>query len=341
MQQKKLLISAVIFLFCFACNNKNNELHIYNWTYYIPDSILNEFKAETGIDLVYDVYTTNEEMYAKLKAGKHSYDVIFPSGDYVSILMRQNMLMRLEHTELTNLKQVNPAIRSKLIHDPGMVYSIPFVIGASMIAVNIRLLPEYESSWTLFNKKELMQHTTLLDDMREVFGAALKTLGYSVNSTNNHELTEAKNLITTWKLNIVKFDNHAFSKSFASGALFAVHCYPENVVQEYDVRRLESDVAFVIPREGGPMYVDSICIPASSKNADKAHRFIDVLLRPNIYAKISDRLQVPGLNLGAEKLIKKKPVYNLESLSNHEFIMDLGAAIIKYNHIWQEIINTK
>jgi len=338
MSVKFLSLLFAITLCITSCSSSRSELHVYNWTYYIPEEILKAFEKETKIRLVYDVYTTNEEMYAKLKAGGDGYDVVFPSGDYVSILASQNMLSPLEHARLPNLTNLNPVILSKIRHDPKMRFSIPFVLGSSLIAVNTRLYPDFEPSWRLFLKPELMQRTTMLDDMREVLGAALKSLGYSVNSTNEHELVAAKQVVLAWKNNILKFDTETFAKSFAAGALFAAHCYPENIVQEYDPRRIEKDVTFFIPREGGPMYVDNMCILAKSTRSSEAHAFINYLLRPEVYAKIIQRLRLPSINKNAEQYITNTPVYSLDSLSNSEFIHDVGSAIISYNRIWQEII---
>jgi len=333
-----LLVGIVIsFVLCASCGSFGSELHVYNWTYYIPDEVLKSFEKETGIRLIYDVYTTNEEMYAKLKAGGEGYDVVFPSGDYVSILAGQEMLRPLQHELLPNLTNINPSILARLKHDPKCRYSVPFAVGSSLVAVNTRMHPQYETSWKLFLQPDLMQRTTMLDDMREVIGAALKSIGYSVNSTNDRELEQAKHVVLSWKNNILKFDTETFAKSFASGALYAVHCYPENIVQEYETRRLETDVVFFVPREGGPMYVDSMCILAGTKRSAEAHTFINYLLRPDVYAKIIERLRLPSINMTAQELVSGKPVYLLESLSNSEFIQDVGSAIIKYNRIWQEI----
>ena len=315
MSVKFLSLLFAITLCITSCSSSRSELHVYNWTYYIPEEILKAFEKETKIRLVYDVYTTNEEMYAKLKAGGDGYDVVFPSGDYVSILASQNMLSPLEHARLPNLTNLNPVILSKIRHDPKMRFSIPFVLGSSLIAVNTRLYPDFEPSWRLFLKPELLQRTTMLDDMREVLGAALKSLGYSVNSTNEHELVAAKQVVLAWKNNIPKFDTETFAKSFAAGALFAAHCYPENIVQEYDPRRIEKDVTFFIPREGGPMYVDNMCILAKSTRSSEAHAFINYLLRPK--STPTHPAIAPAKYQQKRRTIHyKHPVYSLDSLSN-------------------------
>jgi len=176
-----------------------------------------------------------------------------------------------------------------------------------------------------------------LDDMREVLGAALKTLGYSVNSTDTAELMLAKELVMEWKNGVVKFDSEAFGKGFAAGEFWAVHGYAENVFSELD-ETAAKDAEFFIPEEGGPMYMDKGVILKGAKNIDLAYQFINYIHEPAVYAKIMDFFMLPSINVPARGHMKAKPHYQLgDMLKNSEFKEDLGGYLELYNNIWQEI----
>ena len=163
---------------------KGGKLFIYNWTYYIPDDVVKAFEKETGVTVVYDVFASNEEMFAKLKAGGSGYDITFPSGDYVSIMISEGMLEKIDKSKVPNFANIDPEVLKKIAFDKGPEYSVPYMIGAAGISVNKKQVKTYDKSWSIFGRKDLKGRMTMLDDMREVLGAALKSLGYSVNSRN-------------------------------------------------------------------------------------------------------------------------------------------------------------
>ena len=145
-------------------------------------------------------------MFTKLKAGATGYDITFPSGDYVSIMIKEGMLEKLDKTKIPNFKNIDPEVLSRVSFDKGNLYSVPYMMGASGISVNTDKVKNFKKDMSIFLMPELKGKMTLLDDMREVFGYALKDLGYSVNSVNPNELNQAKDLINKWKTNIQKFD---------------------------------------------------------------------------------------------------------------------------------------
>ncbi len=312
------------------------KLYIYNWTYYIPDEVLKDFEKEFNIQYVYDVFASNEEMFAKLKAGGTGYDIVVPSGDYVSIMIHEGMLERIDKTKVPNFANIDPTALAKIKFDPGNEYSVPYFMAAAGVAVNKTKVQNYEKSWNIFDRKDLKNRMTMLDDMREVFGAALKSLGFSVNTVDPSELDKAKKVILGWKENIMKFDAEAFAKGFANGEFFVVQGYAENVFNEYDAEK-KDEVDYFIPKEGGPMYIDSLCILKDAKNKEQAYTFINYIHRPDVYAKIADYLKLPALNVKARELTKVKPNYSYDDLANCELKEDLGANLELYNKLWQEI----
>ena len=314
-------------------------LYLYNWTYYTPDSVIEKFEKEYGVKVVYDDYASNEDMYAKLKAGGSGYDIVIPSGDYVSIMKGQEMLEEIDLSKVPNAKYIKKESLAKATYDPEMAYSVPYYMGAAGVAVNKEKVPEFKESWNIFARKDLAGRMSMLDDMREVIGDALAYLGYSVNTTNQAELDKAYELINNeWKPNLVKFDAEGFAKSFATGEFWVVQGYAEAVFAEIPAE-MRDKVAFFIPmEEGGPMYIDSMCIPKGAKNPELAHLFINFILRPDIYAEFLDAFGFPStIHTEAAALQKVTPLYSADAIVNCELKDDLGENLEQYNQIWQKI----
>lgn len=222
------------------------------------------------------------------------------------------------------------------VYDTGLKYSVPFMMDATGIGVNKAYLKDYPRSWRIFELPEIKGRSTLMDNMREVFGAALKTLGYSANSTNRKELEEAKSLIEKWQKNIAKFDNELFAKGIISGEFFVVHGYGENIF--FDATEEEvKDIEFFIPEEGGVFSIDSMVMLKWSKNEDLAYDFINFILRPEIAAAISSNLLLPSPNVPASKLVEVEPMYTFDELIDCEMVLDIGEAIRIYSELWNEI----
>jgi spermidine/putrescine transport system substrate-binding protein len=332
------VLAAVVVLFSSCQNSK--RLSIYNWTYYTPDTVIEKFEAEYGVKVVYDQFASNEEMFAKLEAGGAGYDIVFPSGDYVSIMIHEGMLEKIDKSKLPNLVNVDPEVLKKAAHDPTMEYSVPYYWGAAGIAVNTAKVPDFEKSWSIFSRKDIANHMTMLDDYREVLGDALAYLGYSVNSKNPAELNAAFELVNnSWKPNLTKFDAEAFGKGFANGEFWVVQGYAETVYAEIaGNEELLKTTAFFIPPEGGPAYIDSMCILKGAKNIDLAHKFINFIHKPEIYAEFTDAFGFPPTaNSAAGKYKTKTPLYTAADMVNTELKDDLGETLALYDEIWQKI----
>jgi len=319
-----------------GCGAKKERLYIYNWIQYMPDEVLKEFEKRYGVKVVYDMFSTNEEMYTKLKIGGGKYDIVVPSGDHVSIMINEGMLQEIDKSLVPNLKHLDERVTSRVTFDPDMKYCVPYAAGIAGVSVNTEHVKEFEKSWNIFENPAFKGRMTLLDDMREVMGAALKVLGYSVNSKNQEEVEAAKNLVLKWKDGIVKFDAEAFGKGFAAGEFWVVHGYAENVFLELDDGAKKS-AQFFIPDEGGPMYMDHMVILKGARNPDLAHKFMDFIHEPKIYAKIMDYLETPSINIPARDYMEMTPHYEIEDMAKSEFKEDLGEHLEMYNRMWQEI----
>jgi len=327
----------VLFIPVINSCGDGSRLTIYNWTYYTPDTVIRKFEKKYNVKVVYDQFASNEELYAKLKTGGSKYDIIFPSGDYVSIMIRQDMLEKIDKSKMTNLGNIDPEVMRKAIYDPDMDYAVPYYYGAAGIAVNTARVPDFERSWSIFSRKDLRSRMTMLDDMREVMGGALAFLGCSVNSDDPAQVSAASGLINNfWKPNLTKFDAESFGKGYASGDFWVVHGFAEVVYEEIaDDPQLMDDTVFFIPKEGGPAYIDSMCILKGSKNIDLAHKFIDFIHRPEIYAEFVDTFSFPAtVNIPAREYKTGGSLYTLEELANTDLVVDLDAAFDLYYDAW-------
>lgn len=337
---KKFFLCTAIAVLAFSGCSKKETLYLYNWTYYTPETVVEKFEKEYGVKVVYDMYDSNEELYAKLQAGATGYDIVVPSGDYVSIMIKEGMLEKIDHSKLANLKNINPLVNQKSTFDPAMEYSVPYYWGAAGIVVNKEKVPNFERSWSIFSRQDLAGKMVMLDDMREVLGDALVHLGYSVNTANPGEIGQARDLVNNvWKPNLVKFDAEAPGKGFAQENFWVIQGYAEMVFEEIaeDPEMLEKAV-FFIPPEGGPAYIDSLCILKGAKNIDLAHKFIDFIHRPEIYAEFCDAFGFPcTVNLPAAAYQKVTPHYRPEDMTATELKDDVGETLGLYDEAWLTI----
>ena len=344
--ERKIPVLVVAAIICFGsmmsgCSGSGNanRLYIYNWTYYTPHSVIEQFEQEYGVRVIYDEFTSNEEMFAKLQAGGSGYDIVFPSGDYVEIMIKQDMLERIDKSKLSNLSSIERLLLEKITYDSDMNYSVPYYWGAAGIIVNTARVPDYEESWSIFGRTDLRGRTTMLDDMREVLGAALSFLGYSTNTKNPDEIAMARDLVNNvWKPNLVKFDAEAFGKGYAQGDFWVVQAYAEVVFEEIagNEELIRNTVFFIPP--GSPAYIDSMVILKGARNIDLAHKFIDFIHRPEIYAEFTDIFDFPATaNSKAGPLKTTIPPYAMEDLLDKELPHDLGETLAIYNRAWEMI----
>lgn len=333
------VIGAAAVLGLASCGSKKT-LNIYTWTYYTPTEVVKAFEQEFDCKVIVTEYESNETMFNKLNnGGAKSFDIVVPSQDYVSIMMNAGMLQPINQELFTNKGNINPKVLEKASYDPEMTYAVPYYFGAAGISVNKTKVQDYPRDWSIFADSRFAGKTTMMDDYREVIGDALKQLGYSVNTTDEKELAEAVEMISSqWKPNIFNFDAESFGKDFAEGNLWLCQGYAEVTHGECSAEMWENDVDFFIPANGGPSYLDSMCILKDSKNADLATQFINFIHRPENYAKFLDFFQFPCfVNLESEQYMTTTPMYPASALEKCELKYDLGENIDDYWSAWEKI----
>ncbi|MCQ2575577.1 MAG: extracellular solute-binding protein [Treponema sp.] len=328
--------------FSFMSCEKKQTLKLYSWTYYTPSDVVKAFEQEFDCKVVVTEYDSNETMFNKLvNGGAKSFDIVVPSQDYVSIMMAKGMLQPIDQTKFTNRKLINPKLLEKITYDPDMTYAVPYYFGAAGISVNKKKVtnPDYERTWNIFADPQFKNHASVMDDYREVIGDSLTHLGYSVCTINDAELKEAVDFLRTqWMPNIVKIDAEGFGKDFARGDLWLCQGYAEVIYGEVPEAEWDSTIDFFIPEEGGPSYVDSMCILKDSKNAELASEFINFIHRPENYAKFLDFFRFPCyVNQEAEAYMTTTPMYPASALENCELKNDLGDYLEKYFAQWEKV----
>lgn len=320
---------------------KKQVLKLYSWTYYTPSDVVKDFEQEFGCKVVVTEYDSNETMFNKLvNGGARSFDIVVPSQDYVSILMSKDMLQPIVQEKFTNRSKINPSVLEKVTYDPEMIFAVPYYFGAAGISVNKKKVSsEYERTWNIFADSQFKGHASMMDDYREVIGDALMYNGHSVCTTNDNELKEAVDLIKNeWLPNIVKFDAEGFGKDFARGDLWLCQGYAEVIFGEVPKDEWESTIDFWIPEDGGPSYLDSMCILKDSKNAELATEFINFIHRPENYAKFLDFFRFPCyVNLEAQQYMTTEPMYSADALESCELKNDIGDYLEKYYEQWERL----
>jgi spermidine/putrescine transport system substrate-binding protein len=300
----------LLFLFIFISFTARaaEVLNVYNWSNYMPDDVIQQFEKETGIDVNYTTYDSNETMYAKLKADPNAgYDIVVPSTYFIDRMQRQDMLKKIDKSKLTNFKHLNPDLLNKP-YDPHNNYSIPYLWGTSAIVVNDKYFPKGAiTSWADFWSEKLHDQLLLLDDTREVFGMALITLGYSANDTNPQHIQQAYEKLKALLPNVKLFNDEAVQNIYIDEDVTIGMGWTGDIFQANEEN---PHVQFIYPKEGFIISMDSLAIPKGAQHIENAYKFINFLLRPDIAKKISMEVGYSTPNLTALKMMPKNILNN-------------------------------
>jgi len=257
----------------------------------------------------------------------------------VSVLFSQGLLQPLDAARIPNRKHVDPEYLSIAL-DPQMHHSVPYMLVKTGLAYRKSKVKDPVASWTMLDRADLKGRITLLNDMRETIGAGLKSLGYSLNTTDEKQLAEAREVVIHWKRNAAKFENEQYKSGIASGEFLLVQGYSGDILQ---VQAENQDVAFMIPQEGTSIACDDLVIPSSAKEVALAHAFIDFLHDPEVAAENTSFLSYLCPNRASyEKLgteIRGNPAIFVDAAvrARSEVVRDLGADNAKYVKVWDEI----
>jgi spermidine/putrescine-binding protein len=316
------------------------KLNLYIWSEYLPKEVIEEFTRRTGIEIRYDLYDSNEPVLAKLQSGVADYDLVVPSDYMVRILVHLNLLRPLEKSRLKNLGNLDPRFLDQDF-DRGNAYSLPYVWGTTGYGYNRPRAGRAQDSWApLFdpaNKDQIL----MLDDMRECFAAALKYLGHSLNSTEPAVLKQAADLLKKQKPLVKTYNSGDYENILAAGDVIYSHGYNGQLARL--ALREPEKFAYVLPKEGATLWMDSVCIPSRARNIESIYAFLDFVMEPEINALIVNGISYASANVPARKFIRPEilddpAIYPPdEALSRCEFVQDIGEATEVMDEYWTEI----
>ena len=338
---KKLLLLALALLL-LASTATAETISVYNWGDYIDTDVLEIFEQETGIEVIYELYETNEDMYAKIANGGASYDVIFPSDYMVERMIGERLLHPIDWSQIPNVANIDPRFMNES-YDPQSTYSVPYTWGTMGILYNTSTVKEAPVSWQVLLDEDYAMDLLMLNSPRDTLGIALVMTGHSLNSTDPQDLEDAKALLIEQKPRVLAYVVDEVKDKMIGGeaslALVwsgdATFCMDEN-----------DELDYVVPQEGSNIFFDAICIPANAKNVSGAQKFIDFLCRADIAAKNYEYVGYAIPNTAAIELLgaeeyNASPVNNppQEVLDKCEVFRYLGEDTRLYDEIWTQILS--
>jgi len=324
---------------CKSDNKSKVVLNVYNWGDYIEESVTDSFEKEYGIKVNYEIFTTVEDMYVKIKSGAGDYDVAIPSDYMIKRMISENLLNKIDFSNIPNYKYIEDRFKN-LAFDPNNEYSVPYMWGTVGILYNKTMVNEPVDSWDILWDKKYEKQIFMLDSQRDSLGVALKRLGYSMNTRNLDELEEAKKSLLEQKPLVLAYvvDEVKDKMIAGEGALAVVwsgdayYCIGEN-----------PDLAYAIPKEGTNYWFDSMVIPTTSKHKKEAEIFINYMCEPEVAFKNADYIGYATPHSEAKKmldpdLVNNRMAYPLEEdLENCEIFEYDAESIKDYDRIWTEV----
>ena len=335
-----ILIVGSVFLFQ---GKSSQQVIVYNWGEYLDPEVLTLFEEETGIEVVYDEYETNETMYPKVASKAADYDVVCPSDYMIQKMIENDLLAEINFDNVPNIKNIDPNyINQSKDFDPENKYSVPYCVGTVGILYNKTMVDEPVDSWDILWNDKYKDNILMQDSVRDAFMVALKKLGYSMNSSDPKELEEAKQALIDQKpLTQAYVVDQVRDKMIGNEAAIGVIYSGEAIYTQ----RENPDLEYVIPKEGTNVWIDSWCILKDAPNKENAEKFINFLCRPDIALMNFEYITYSTPNTEARKLIEDEDIRNstiafpdLSQYNNLETFQYLGDKTDRiYNDLWKEV----
>ncbi len=330
-----LIIIALIFS---SCAKNEKRVNVYIWSDYLSQDVIEKFERETGVKVNLDTYDSNEALLEKLQTGVSRYDVVVPSDYMVQILIKQNLLQRIDKSKIPNIKNINKKFLN-LDFDPENNFTVPFFWGTTGFAYRKDKIGEIKNTWNVLFDEKYAGKILMLDDMRECFAVALKLLGHSINEADTSILLKAKELLMKQKRLVKQYNSSGFDQAILSGDVWIAHGWSGQLVK---VSETDTNIVYVYPKEGGTLWIDNLAIPKTAENVENAHIFINFLLKPEISARVSEFSGYATVNDSAKKFINSRYLTSQrypdeETLKNFELMKDLGAVTKLLDRFWTEI----
>ncbi|MGL5327830.1 MAG: ABC transporter substrate-binding protein [Peptostreptococcaceae bacterium] len=336
-----IMISAGLLVGCGSKKASNEVLNIYNVGDYIDESLLKKFTEESGIEVIYETYDTNEAMYQKVKSGSSSYDLVFPSDYMVEKMIKEDMLQEIDYNNIPNYKNIDESFKSTE-YDKDNKYSVPYLWGTFGILYNKDMIKGDEiKSWDVLWDSKNEGNIMMLDSVRDSMGIALKKLGYSMNTTNDAEINKAKEELIKQKPLVAAYGNDDLKDRLVGGEAAMGIVYSGDALTLTE----ENDyLGYAIPEEGTNKWIDAMAIPKSAENKEEAEKFINFMLDAENAKTNIEYIGYSTPNKAALEILDESytsnPIFNpsAEIIEKSEGFLDLDKDTLrKYDEAWTEI----
>lgn len=328
-----------------SCASDDKVVCVYNWGDYIDKETIAAFEKETGYKVKYMTFDTNEFMYTKLANGNANYDVIIPSDYMINRLIEEGRLEKINFDNVPNLKNVDLADQVKnedFDYDPTGEYSVPYMWGTMGILYNKTMVDETVDSWEMLWNEKYKDSIIMYNSSRDSIGITLKMLGYSMNSVNEAELEEAKQKLIEQTDLVYAYGVDDIKDKMIGGEAALALVWAGDAVYCMSVN---SDLEYVIPKEGSNIFCDAMCIPKGCNNKEGAEAFINFMCKPEIsfrnakYIGYSTPISAARELMGEDGNNPAAYPENLDEL-DLEFFIHLGDKTKLYGNLWAEVMDS-
>ena len=341
-----LMILMLLLFFIGSCSKNKPVLYIFNWSDYIDPELIEEFEQQNKCTIKYSTYDSNENMLTKIMSSRESFDLVFPSGDHITIMRDSNLLEPLDISKIPNYQNLDSTLLEKAASfDEGNKYAIPYFWGLTGLIYNKRYVPEEvinSRSWNILGNAFFTgkNKVTMLDDAREVVGAALIYNGYDLNDSSVMALAAAEKTLAQWDKNITQFDSDSYKNEVPDGTTWLAQAYNGDALQVIDN---SPDLGFILPVEGASLWMDNIVMLKSSNNKELAYKFINFLLDADIGKRNTEYCLYATPNKAAGNLLPETLKNNTliypgdEYLNKCYMINALGEDVKKIDKLFEAI----
>jgi putrescine transport system substrate-binding protein len=316
-----LIVAAAVTLGAVPASTQGRLIvNVYNWSDYMAPRILDDFKRETGVEVRYDTFDSNDTLEAKLLAGKSGYDVVVPTGYFLERQIKAGVFQKLDKSRLPNLASMWPQIEQRLSkYDSGNQYAVNYMWGTTGIGFNTVKVRQVLGggggidSWsTVFQPQMLARFKDcgvyMLDSSDDILPAALRYLGLDPNTTNLADLQKSADLVAKVRPSVRKFHSSEYVNALASGEICLAVGFSGDIKQAQK-RAAEArngvEIGYTIPSEGAQVWFDNLAIPRDAPHVDQAHAFINYLQKPEVAAANTNYLSYANGNLASQKFIDR------------------------------------
>ena len=320
LQAVKLALCALALTVSTGAMAQGRVVNFYNWSNYVDPQVLKDFTAETGIEVRYDTFDSNDTLESKLLMQKSGFDVVVPSGYFLERQIKANVFLRLDKAKLPNLVHAWDEIAERqAAYDPGNRFAVNYMWGTTGIGYNVARAKEIlgpdakMDSWDILFKPEIIAKfkdcgVHMLDSADDVLAAALHYLKLDPNTTQEADLNKAAELMMTIRPFVRKFHSSEFLNALATGEICLAFGYSGDVKQAQKATKAAGsavEIGYAIPKGGAQMWFDNLAIPRDAPNPNEAHALIDFLLRPEVAAKNSNMVAYANGNNSSQVLLDK------------------------------------